>query len=147
MMAASTVSGSCTSRRPLSILLIEDDPIDQEATRRALVHNKIPFVLQIAGDGAAGLACLRNGTNFDVVLLDLKLPMCGGIEVLAELQRTPPSHLPPIVVLTSSDSDNDRRGCWARGVVGYFMKPLAGAELSRLMDVICSYWWHSLPRP
>ena len=146
-MAASTVGGPCSIRQPLSILLIEDDPIDQEATRRALVNNKIPFVLQIAGDGAAGLACLRNGSNFDVVLLDLKLPVRGGIEVLADLQNTPPSHLPPIVVLTSSDSDTDRRGCWARGVVGYFMKPLAGADLSRLMDVICSYWWHSLPRP
>ena len=146
-MTATTVSGPRSTRRPLNILLIEDDPIDQEATRRALVRNKIPFVLQIAGDGAAGLACLRNGSTFDVVLLDLKLPVCGGIEVLADLQRMPPSHLPPIVVLTSSDSDTDRRGCWARGVVGYFVKPLAGAELSRLMDVICSYWWHSLPRP
>ena len=146
-MAATAVWGPRTQRKPLSILLIEDDPIDQEATRRALVNNKIPFVLQIAGDGAAGLACLRNGSTFDVVLLDLKLPVRGGIEVLAELQATPPRHLPPIVVLTSSDSETDRSGCWARGVVGYFVKPLAGADLSRLMDVICSYWWNSLPRP
>ena len=133
-------------RQPLRILLIEDDPVDQEATRRALAHNRTAFTLQIAADGAAGLACLRSGAIFDLVLLDLKLPLRGGIEVLAELHATP-AHFMPIVVLTSSDSDADRRSCWAYGAFGYFIKPLAGAELSRLMEVICSYWQLSLPSP
>ncbi|HEX6813294.1 MAG TPA: response regulator [Planctomycetota bacterium] len=136
-----------SSRQVLSILLIEDDPIDQEATRRALAQAGFPFKLQVASDGAAGLACLRSGATFDLVLLDLKMPRCGGIEVLADLHTTPPVPIPPVVVLTSSDSDADRRSCWAHGVRGYFIKPLAGVQLTRLMDVICSYWSLSLPSP
>src|SRR5947209_20432523 len=95
--------------RPVQILLVEDDPDDVELAREALREGNVPSELNIVHDGEEALAYLRGQGRFagapqpDLILLDLKMPKKGGLEVLAEVKSDETLRTIPVIVLTTSD--------------------------------------------
>ncbi len=115
------------------ILLVEDNPDDEALTVRALKKNKILNEVVVARDGVQALDYLfgqgphagRDTTETpQVVLLDLKLPKLDGLEVLRRLRADPRTRLLPVVILTSSNEDQDRINGYGLGANSYVRKPV-----------------------
>jgi CheY-like chemotaxis protein len=113
---------------PCRVLLVEDNEDDAELTQWALGQVGLRDV-QVAWDGAEALATLKAGPAPDLVLLDLRLPLVDGLEVLARLRSDPDLKGLTVIVLSSSESPLDRAACQALGVTAYLSKPLDGKVL------------------
>jgi CheY-like chemotaxis protein len=133
----------------LGILLVEDNPHDAELAIRALKSQHLAKCLIHVTDGQAALDFLfgvdayqGRDTHFQpkVVLLDLKLPKIGGIEVLCRLRGDPRTKLLPIVVLTSSHEDRDVVECYKLGANSYIVKPVDFDQFSEAVSHIGLYW-------
>jgi CheY-like chemotaxis protein len=123
----------------VDVLLVEDDPGDVLMTREAFEHNKIRNVLHVVTDGEQALQFLhRAGDYADVprpglILLDLNLPRKDGLEVLAELKADPVLKVIPVVILTTSQAEEDILRSYALHANAYVSKPV---DFERFMDVI-----------
>lgn len=100
-------------RRPIEVLLVEDDPGDVLMTREALSERAHANRLNVVGDGVEALAYVRKEGQFgdavrpDLVVLDLNLPRRGGREVLADMKSDPDLRGIPVVVLSTSSAESD----------------------------------------
>jgi len=141
---------------PGVVLLAEDDPADQELTRRAFEIGDGPD-LRIVEDGAAALDYLhRRGPFADpaasprplLVILDLNMPRMGGREVLRQMRRHPWQRSVPVVILTTSDQQEDIATAYALGANSYVTKPLGLREFDRAVGALREYWFEiaQLPR-
>lgn len=128
-----------TPHRPIRILLVEDDPGDVLLTREALSDSKLLHDLHVAEDGAAALdaveAAARAGKTFDLILLDLNLPKIDGLGVLRRLKGDRTTAEIPIVVLTTSDADEDVTASYGLHANAYVCKPV---DFGRFHEVIRS---------
>ncbi len=133
----------------VEILLVEDSPEDAELTIRAFRRNKIANVIQVAEDGAEALDFLFcRGTHKDrtfsappkLVLLDLKLPKVGGIEVLRAIRADERTKAIPVVVLTSSREDRDVIDGYKLGVNAYAQKPVDFDKFNETVRQIGMFW-------
>ena len=120
----------------LRILLAEDHPVNQEVARQIL--QRLGHHVVVAADGHAALAMLeRLGRGaFDLVLMDLQMPVMGGLEATAAIrdaERASGTHL-PIVALTAHAMHGDRERYLEAGLDGYVTKPIDGVELTRVID-------------
>jgi two-component system, chemotaxis family, response regulator Rcp1 len=99
--------------RPLSVLLVEDDPGDVLIAREAMAAGQLSTTLDVVTDGREAIAYLRRENGFadasrpDLILLDLNLPRMSGHEVLAEVKNDPELRRIPVVVLTTSQAHED----------------------------------------
>jgi len=99
--------------RPLSVLLVEDDPGDVLIAREAMAAGHLSTTLDVVTDGVEAIAFLRRQNGFaeaarpDLILLDLNLPRMSGHEVLAEVKNDPELRRIPVVVLTTSQAQED----------------------------------------
>jgi chemotaxis family two-component system response regulator Rcp1 len=99
--------------RPLSVLLVEDDPGDVLIAREAMAAGQLSTTLEVVTDGREAMAYLRRENGFadatrpDLILLDLNLPRMSGHEVLAEVKSDPELRRIPVVVLTTSQTHED----------------------------------------
>lgn len=99
--------------RPLSVLLVEDDPGDVLIAREAMAAGQLSTTLEVVTDGREAMAYLRRENGFadatrpDLILLDLNLPRMSGHEVLAEVKSDPQLRRIPVVVLTTSQTHED----------------------------------------
>ena len=129
-----------------SILLVEDNPDDEELTLRALRHAKIANDVVVARDGSEAVAHLLGADGVEagvlpaVVLLDLKLPKLSGIDVLRRLRADPRTKLLPVVVLTSSSEDEDMLRSYECGANSYVRKPVAFAAFATAGAQLGVYW-------
>ncbi len=131
------------------ILLVEDDPADAELTTRSLQKEEQASSIVIARDGAEALDYLfcrkafagRNISEMPrVVLLDLKLPRVSGHDVLKAIKGDDRTRCIPVIVMTSSNHEQDLLECYRRGVNSYIQKPL---DLSKFQDAVRQmgkYW-------
>lgn len=125
------------------ILLVEDNADDVELARRALRHCEPPIDLHVAGDGVAALEQLAGVPHDDLpdlVLLDLKLPRLGGLDLLSRLRAAPATSLIPIVVLTTSIEERDLGEAYRRGANSYLRKPVNFEEFTEMVCDIVHYW-------
>ena len=130
----------------LEILLVEDNPQDAELAIRALKkHMPVSHLLHVS-DGQEALDFLFNHTSDDapkppkVVLLDLKLPKVGGLEVLREIRANEHTKLLPVVVLTSSREDSDVAEAYRLGVNSFIVKPVDFVNFLEVVSNMGSYW-------
>jgi len=132
-----------------SILLVEDNPDDEALTRRALQRNRIGNELIVVRDGAEALDYLFGTGSYQgrdlsempqVVLLDLKLPKIDGLEVLRRLRAHPPTRVLPVVILTSSDEEQDILRGYELGANSYVRKPVEFAEFVEAVGKLGLYW-------
>ena len=120
----------------LRILLAEDHPVNQEVARQIL--QRLGHHVVVAADGHAALAALEQSGRgaFDLVLMDLQMPVMGGLEATAAIrdaERASGTHL-PIVALTAHAMHGDRERYLEAGMDGYVTKPIDGVELTRVID-------------
>jgi CheY-like chemotaxis protein len=126
------------------VLLVEDNPDDEQLATRALRRYDPNLTLEVARDGQEALNRLLESSEDarlpDLVLLDLKLPKVDGIEVLERVRKADRTALLPIVVLTSSDERRDVLACYQRGVNSYVRKPVEYDEYIRGIGEVAAYW-------
>ena len=130
------------------ILLVEDDPNDIELTMTALSEHNLANDVVIVRDGVEALDYVyRRGAyarraegNPVVMLLDLKLPRLGGIQVLKQVKTDPQLSTLPVVILTSSREDRDLNECYKLGVNAYVVKPVRFAEFVQAVKQIGVFW-------
>jgi CheY-like chemotaxis protein len=126
---------------PIEILLVEDSPADVDLTREALEDAKVHNNLHIASDGVEALAFLRregrhaDAPHPDLILLDLNLPRKDGREVLAEIKADPLLRRIPVVVLTTSEAEQDIIQSYDLHANCYVTKPV---DLDAFMHVVRS---------
>jgi len=131
------------------ILLVEDNPDDEALTLRALKKNNIKNEVIIARDGAeavdylfgTGMYSERNDRAMpQVILLDLKLPKLDGFEVLRRLRADDRTKFLPVVILTSSDEEQDRIAGYDLGANSYVRKPVEFGSFIEAVRQLGLYW-------
>ena len=129
--------------KPLHILLVEDDQIDQMNVKRAFERNKIMNPLYIAENGLEALEMLRDGRVPDerrLILLDLNMPKMNGIEFLRSLRADEKLSPIPVVVLTTSNDEQDKVNAYNLNVAGYLLKPVTFTNFVELTAALNKYW-------
>jgi len=123
----------------IDILLVEDDEGDVLMTREAFEHYKIRNRLHVVNDGEKALQFLRRQAPYGdaprpgLILLDLNLPRKDGLEVLADLKADPELCVIPVVVLTTSEAEEDILRSYSLHANAYVSKPV---DFSRFIEVI-----------
>jgi CheY-like chemotaxis protein len=127
-----------------SILMIEDNPMDIDLTKRAFKKRNLNNPVEIARDGEEGLAFIDRWNAGEptpvVILLDLKLPKVDGLEVLRQLKTHPVYRTIPIVVLTTSSEDIDIQNAYGLGANSYIVKPVDFDNFLEVAAQIELYW-------
>ncbi len=139
------------SLRPFQILLVEDNPGDVRLTKEAFKDGKIYHEMSVAENGGQALAILRREGQYasaprpDLILLDLNLPRKDGREVLADIKRDPDLRRIPVVVLTTSDSEQDILKSYDLHANCYITKPI---DLDKFMEIVhyVEDFWLSIVR-
>jgi two-component system response regulator len=131
------------------ILLVEDDPQDVELTLRAFRSENVQSRIEVVRDGEEALDYLfcRGGYKDRpvdqqpiLVLLDLKLPKIGGLQVLREVKASPECGSIPVIVLTSSGEQRDIAESYRLGVNSYIQKPVDIIEFRKAIRTLALYW-------
>ena len=132
------------SQHASEILIVEDSPTDLELTITALRDAGLANRIQVARDGREALevldAAAANGLSHTFVLLDLKLPIVSGFEVLERIRAAPATLKLPVVVMTSSRLDPDIERAYRLGANSYVVKPVDFEQFSGVVRSIGLYW-------
>ncbi len=135
--------------QPTKVLLVEDNPQDEQLTLRTLRRLVCDLDVDVARDGAEALDYLWRRGPFaglsgqalpGLVLLDIRLPKLSGIDVLARMRTNETTCALPVVMLTSSDEQEDIRQSYAHGANSYVCKPIGAEEFSAAVSRLALYW-------
>jgi len=131
----------------IQILLVEDDPADQKLVKTAFRNAKIANDLSIAGSGEDALDLLAGSgpggpdkLRPDLILLDLNMPGMGGMEFLRRVKEDPDLALIPVVIMTSSEAEEDIIRSYQLRVNAYITKPVGMKEFEKVMERIEDFW-------
>lgn len=133
-------------KRPVEILLVEDNPGDVELTRDAFADSTMPNHIHVAGDGVEALDFLhRNGPYADaprpdVILLDLNMPRMDGKELLSLIKNDADLKAIPVVVLSSSEAATDIGKSYRLHANCYVSKPGELAQFMRVVHAVEDFW-------
>jgi CheY-like chemotaxis protein len=132
--------------KPIEILLVEDNPGDVRLTRESLYDARIHNNMIVASDGLQAMACLRREGEYvdanrpDLILLDLNLPRMNGFEVLNEIKEDPDLKRIPVVVLTTSQAEQDIIQSYNLYANAYVTKPVDLEQFVRVLKSIEDFW-------
>jgi CheY-like chemotaxis protein len=136
------------NKNEVAILLVEDNANDEELAIIALKNNNITNKIQVARDGTEALEYLFGSVDGEtlkcvgplLVLLDLKLPLIDGLEVLRRIKSHPDAKKMPVVVLTSSSEEKDITESYRLGANSYIRKPVDFNQFTEAVRQIGLYW-------
>ena len=142
---------------PMLVMLVEDNPDHAELVVRSFDNHPITNQIVVLSDGEAALDYLwRRGKYADpsqsprphMILLDLRLPRIDGLEVLKAIKESAILRSIPVIVLTTSDADNDVMQAYLHYANSYVVKPVGYDRLVKLMQDLGSFWlgWNIAPR-
>jgi CheY-like chemotaxis protein len=137
----------------IDILMVEDDPGDVRLTREALKGSKLLHSLNVVEDGVAALDYLRRNPPYrdavrpDLVLLDLNLPRKDGREVLAAMKQDPALRAIPVVILTTSQAEEDVLRAYNLNANCYVTKPVDFDQFMRIVRTIEEFWLNVVTLP
>jgi len=126
--------------------LVEDNPADVQLAREAMKESSIPYSLRVVGNGEEAMSYLLSRDSDaglerpDIILLDLNLPRKGGLEVLREIKGNPALKRIPVIVLTTSNDEQDIESAYAVHANCYITKPVDFDRFSRVIKSIVNYW-------
>ena len=132
--------------RPVEILLVEDNPGDVRLTQEALKEGKVSNNLSVVGDGVEALAFLRREGEYadairpDIILVDLNLPKKSGHEVLQEVKTDLDLRRIPVVILTTSSSEQDVLDTYDLHANCYITKPVDIEQFIKVAQSIDQFW-------
>lgn len=133
---------------PIQILLVEDDLADQKLTRISLMQSKVANVLHVVNNGEEALDFLCQSKEHnpetpkpDLILLDLNMPGIGGTEVLKIIKEDENLKTIPVIILTTSDAEEDILKSYELHVNGYVKKPLDIDGFQRVVQSIEEFWF------
>jgi len=135
--------------KQVNILLIEDNKMDIALTLDAFREAKLANKIQVAHNGEEGLQYLMGEGKYadrkefpipSIVLLDLKMPGIGGIEVLNKVKSTPEIKRIPVIILTSSKEEGDRAMSYDYGANSYLVKPISFDGFLDVVRKVTEYW-------
>jgi two-component system, chemotaxis family, response regulator Rcp1 len=135
------------NEKPFEILIVEDNPGDAFLAQRCLKTLKTPTNSHWIKNGQAAMAFLRKEEEFggvprpDLILLDLNLPVKDGREALAEIKADEKLKAIPVIILTSSDSENDIATAYRLHANSYLCKPPIYEDFARLFACLEQYWF------
>lgn len=130
---------SRAEQQVVDVLLVEDDEGDVLMTREAFEHFKIRNTLHVVSDGEQALQFVHRAGDYadaptpGLIMLDLNLPRRGGLEVLSELKADPELRVIPVVILTTSQAEEDILRSYSLHANAYVTKPV---DFDRFIDVI-----------
>ncbi|HZS53649.1 MAG TPA: response regulator [Bryobacteraceae bacterium] len=132
--------------RSLKILLVEDSPSDVRLIREALKDATVPVQIMVARDGVEATEHLNQSETGqavrpDLILLDLNLPRKNGKEVLAEIKASPTLRQIPVLIMTSSRSDEDVAQAYSLNANCYITKPGDLQEYISVVRAIEDFWF------
>lgn len=133
--------------RPIEILLVEDNPGDVRLTIEALREGKVLNRLTVARDGEEAMVALRRQGQFanarrpDIILLDLNLPKKDGREVLEEIKKDPNLMVIPVVILTTSQDEQDVLKSYKLHANCYITKPVDLPQFLAVVKAIEDFWF------
>jgi CheY-like chemotaxis protein len=142
-----------TAIMPIEVLLVEDNPGDAQLTRIALEDSKISIHLNVVEDGVEAMAFLRKQGKYitvahpDIVLLDLNLPRKDGREVLAEIKADEKLKRIPVVVLTTSQAEEDILKAYNLSANCYITKPVDFDQFVKIVQSIENFWFAIVKLP
>jgi CheY-like chemotaxis protein len=131
---------------PIQVLLVEDNVGDVRLTREALRDAKVRNNLHVVPDGVEAMAFLRRQGRYagvprpDLVLLDLNLPKKGGLEVLDEIKTDDALQHIPVVILTTSQAEQDIVQSYRRRANAYVTKPVDLEQFLKVVGAIEQFW-------
>ncbi|WP_100898726.1 response regulator [Nostoc flagelliforme] len=138
---------------PIEVLLVEDNPGDAQLTRIALEESKISIHLNVVEDGVEAMAFLRKQEKYvkaahpDIVLLDLNLPRKDGREVLAEIKGDENLRRIPVVILTTSQAEEDILKAYNLCANCYITKPVDFDQFVKIVQSIENFWFAIVKLP
>ncbi|MCC5606360.1 response regulator [Nostoc sp. CHAB 5834] len=138
---------------PIEVLLVEDNPGDAQLTRIALEDSKISIHLNVVEDGVEAMAFLRKQDKYveaahpDIVLLDLNLPRKDGREVLAEIKGDENLRRIPVVILTTSQAEEDILKAYNLCANCYITKPVDFDQFVKIVQSIENFWFAIVKLP
>lgn len=125
-----------------SLLIVDDDPADQELLKEALNEAGFEGALHFVDDGDVALSWLREqSTPPSLVLLDLHMPRMRGFELMAQVRADPTLRAVPVVVMTTSWSQDDVARAYELGVNSFLIKPVLFEELVHTVESLIYYWF------
>ena len=133
--------------KPIEILLVEDNSGDLFLTKRAFSKAKISNNISVAKDGDEAMQILRRIGEYkdsprpDIVLLDINLPKKNGPEVLAEIKNDSDLKTIPVIMLSSSEAQEDILKCYEEQASGYIKKPIDLSGLHEVITAIEDFWF------
>lgn len=134
-------------KKPIEILLVEDNPADILLTREALEEGKINNNLNVVTNGQMAIDFLKKNGDFkisptpDIILLDLNLPKKDGREVLSEIKNDDDLKEIPVIILTTSKSDEDVLKTYRLHANCYINKPVDIEQFYRVIKSIEDFWF------
>jgi len=135
-----------TPARAVEILLVEDSPTDVMITREAMLEAKLINNLHVVENGEDALAYVNRRPPFadaprpDLILLDLNIPRKPGLEVLAEIKQDPRLRSIPVVVLTTSNADEDVLAAYGHHANCFITKPVDFEALCQVLHHVEEFW-------
>jgi len=135
------------------ILIVDDSPDDIEFTMSALSKTKLANSVDIVNDGVEALAYLRNEGKYQsakkpsLIMLDLNMPRKDGREVLAEMKTDPELRSIPVVILTTSQAEEDIMRSYDLGANCYVSKPVDISQLIKVVQAIDDFWFGVVKLP
>lgn len=138
---------------PIHILLVEDNPADVRLTREALRDGKLHNTMTVAGDGVEAMDMLRQRGQYasaprpDLVLLDLNLPKKDGRQVLREIKEDDDLKRIPVVILTTSQAEEDVVRSYQLQANAYVSKPVELEQFIKVVKTIEQFWLEIVKLP
>ena len=141
------------AKRKIEVLYVEDNPSDVRLVMEAKKESKVEYKLKIVFDGIEAMDYLRKNGKYnevqrpDLILLDLNIPCKDGCEVLSEIKSDSVLQDIPVVIFTTSDSEQDIMKCYNLHANYYITKPFNIKEFIETIHLIEDYWLSSVLLP
>jgi CheY-like chemotaxis protein len=147
------MSSSDNTSRTIVILLVEDNPGDARLTQEAMRDTKMSNLIHVVEDGVEAMTFLRREGRYseaprpDLILLDLNLPKKDGRAVLAEIKTDPDLKRIPVVVLTTSNAEEDVLKAYDLHANAYVSKPVDLQQFMKIVALIDEFWFNVVTLP
>ena len=138
---------------PIEVLLVEDDQGDVELTLEVMSMSKLHVNISVAKDGIQCMDFLRKAAGYedkptpDIILMDLNMPKKDGRETLQEIKADPLLKMIPVVILTTSESNEDIVKSYTAGANCYITKPVGLEQFATIVAGIENFWFTIVKLP